>query len=222
MIVALCDGSTVTNMLRQYTVAAKSAPWTTSACMLVPHWPKAKFNHALKGRPVLREYAAGVLAKYPTKLVFAPPIVVTMNSSMFGADRLTMTFDGKLAGVGAKIAADSQASHNFVSDIWVNRAGVHVLPQASQVTLASGETAQILGNCSLRMQIGPLHDVVECYVLKMASHHDLIIGEAYLKSRQATLNYAAATTSALSKLSVLCCCVVVVLSLLLVIVQWQG
>uniref|UniRef100_A0A383W218 CCHC-type domain-containing protein n=1 Tax=Tetradesmus obliquus TaxID=3088 RepID=A0A383W218_TETOB len=34
-----------------------------------------------------------------------------------------MSFAGKLAGLSAKIAADSQASHNFVSEQWVDRAG---------------------------------------------------------------------------------------------------
>lgn len=193
MLVALGDGSTVASMLRQYSVAAKSAPLSTSACLLVPHWPHAKCNHHLKGMVVLRQFPAGVLAKYPSKLLYAPPCVATASSSAFGAGQLTMSFAGKLAGLSAKIAADSQASHNFVSEQWVDRAGVHVIPQAGQATLASGETARVLGVCSLRMQIGALHDVVECLVLKMASHHDLILGEAYLQSRHALLCYATAT-----------------------------
>lgn len=45
MLVAVGTGSTVDNMVRQYSKAAKSAPLSTSACLLVPHWPQAKFNH---------------------------------------------------------------------------------------------------------------------------------------------------------------------------------
>jgi hypothetical protein len=103
-----------------------------------------------------------------------------------------MTFSGKLAGYPVCVAADnSQASHCFISEQWVQRAGVHVTPLAGQVTLASsGDVAHVIGMCSLRMQIGSLHDVVECFALKMSTRHDLILGDAYLKARQAVLCYA--------------------------------
>ena len=103
---------------------------------------------------------------------------------------LVMTFEGKLAGFPARIAADSQASHNFVSDQWVQRAGVHVKPLANQVTLASGEAAHIIRLCTLRLQMEPLHDAIDCFVMRMASQHDVILGESYLKSRRAVLSYA--------------------------------
>src|SRR5690349_19294717 len=84
MIVAVGTGSTVDNMVQQYSIAVRSAPPSTSACLLIPHWPKAKFSHHLKGLPVLCEYPASTHAKYPTKLLYAPPIVVSTSSSVVG------------------------------------------------------------------------------------------------------------------------------------------
>ncbi len=191
MIIAVGSGSTVDNLVRQYRKAADSAPLSTSACLLVPQWPKAKFNHHLKGMPVLSEYPAGTHAKYPTKLVYAPPVVVSAHaSSIGGSSQLVMTLNGKVAGSSASIAVDSQASHNFLSEQWIQRTGVHVTPLAGEVTMASGEATQIVGTCSVRMVIGPWHDVVECFVIKMASRHDMLLGEAYLKTRNAVLSYS--------------------------------
>jgi hypothetical protein len=31
----------------------------TSACLLVPDWPNARFNHYLKGAQLLKQYVAG-------------------------------------------------------------------------------------------------------------------------------------------------------------------
>jgi len=39
--------------------------------------------------------------------------------------------------------------------------------------------------------------VVECYVLNLATRHDLILGDAYLNARQAVLCYATAKMSVL-------------------------
>ncbi len=166
--------------MRQYSLAVKSAPLSTSACLLVPHWPHAKFNHLLKGLSILSEYPAGTHAKYPTKLYYSPPMVVSASASIIGGSaRIQMSFHGKVAGYQAVIAADTQASHNFVSEQWVRRAGVHVTPITGTVTLATGKAAQIVGSCSVRLVIGPWHDVVDCFVMNMASHHDLILGDSY-------------------------------------------
>jgi len=167
MIIAIGPGSVIHTMVKQYSQAAKSAPLTTSACLMVPNWPKAAFNHYLRGTTVLYEYPAGTHAKYPTKLVYAPQETMVTSSSIFTGDSpLTMTFRGKLAGSQAYISVDSQASHDFINDQWVRRVGVHMLPMTGQATLASGELASnVTGLCTLRMQTGPLMDVVECMLL---------------------------------------------------------
>ena len=64
-------------------------------------------------------------------------------------------------------------------------------PITGTVTLATGKAAQIVGSCSVRLVIGPWHDVVDCFVMNMASHHDLILGDSYLQSRNAVLSYPA-------------------------------
>ncbi len=60
--VAVGKGSSVANLMRQYSLAVESASLFTSACLLVPRWPHAKFNHLLKGISVLTEYPALMLS----------------------------------------------------------------------------------------------------------------------------------------------------------------
>jgi hypothetical protein len=58
MIIAVGTGSDVDSMISQFHKAVMSAPLSTSACLLVPHWPKASFDQHLKGLPLLSEYPA--------------------------------------------------------------------------------------------------------------------------------------------------------------------
>lgn len=153
----------------------------TSACILVPDWPHARFNHYLKGGQLLKQYAAGTHGRLPLRLVHMPalPVVAPRLSAVTEGvpAPLTMHFAGTLAGYPARISADSQASHNYVTQGWATLAGVHVSPFADTVELGDGSAvAQIVGRCSLRMHVGSLHDRVEFLVLaSMGVYHDAIL-----------------------------------------------
>lgn len=160
----------------------------TSACLLVPEWPNARFNHYLKGAQLLKQYPARFMHKYPVKLVYLASKPAQLGT--LGDDTLTMTFAGSAAGYPALISADSQASHVFVSPEWIKRANVHVTPIADSVELGDGRSAKIVGTCSLRVSMGPFVDRVNASVLQsFAHHHDIILGDDFLKKYKVHLNF---------------------------------
>ena len=162
----------------------------TSACLLVPDWPNARFNHYLKGSELLKVFPAGALYRYPVKLVYLPARAGQLGSAT--DDSLTMTFQGLAAGYPARIAADSQASHVFVNPEWARRARVHVTPVRESVQLGDGSTASIIGRCSVKLSLGPFSDRITGLILaSFSSYHDIILGEEFLSRNKAVLNYAA-------------------------------
>jgi hypothetical protein len=110
-----------------------------------------------------------------------------------------MTFDAKLAGlqasvttaISAQAVSDSAASHCFINRAWVDRARAHVTPLASDdsAALADGSAMKIYGTCSLKLSLGPFSGRVKAYVTDLASHHDLILGEDWLKQHAASICY---------------------------------
>jgi hypothetical protein len=163
----------------------------TSACLLVPDWPIARFNHYLKGSELLKQFPGGSVQNYPVKLVrLVSPRAGHLGS--LGESGLTMTFLGHAAGYPARISADSQASHVFVSPEWTRRANVHVTPVHESVQLGDGSMAKIVGRCSVKLSMGPFSDRVSGLVLEsLAPYHDIILGEDFLSSYHAVLNFGA-------------------------------
>jgi hypothetical protein len=103
--------------------------------------------------------------------------------------KLTMTFDGQVAHFPARIAADSQASHNFISTDFVRRANLHMQPTSGEVRMGNSMVERVVGICSVRFRVGALQDQAMFYAIKMHSAHDLVLGESYLASRKAVLDY---------------------------------
>ena len=117
-------------------------------------------------------------------------------------DHLLMTFDARLAGVNASVTAshadhpaqavsDSAASHCFLSRAWVQRARAHVKPLAADdsAAMADGSAMKIFGTCTVKLTLGPFSGRVKAFVTDLASHHDLILGEDWLKQHAATICY---------------------------------
>lgn len=211
--------SRATEFIQHYLESKASSPHNTSACILVPNWRSASFRPLLKGMQVLKQYSQGTRlfeAPGPTEsgsrmLLPGIPWGVTVYydapqsqhpptlSAMHSDDHLLMTFDAKLAGASAAVTtahsaqavSDSAASHCFISRAWVDRIRAHVTPLAADdsAAMADGSALKIYGTCSLKLSLGPFHGRVKAYVTDLASHHDLILGEDWLKEHAATLCY---------------------------------
>lgn len=166
----------------------------TSACLLVPDWPQARFNHYLKDAQLLRSYPGGEIHKYPTKLVYLRSKDANLSALTHRPDVLTMTFAGTASGYPALISADSQASHIFVSPDWCKRANVHVTPTHDSVQVGDGRPAPIIGRCTLRISLGCFAERVTGLVLQgFGPHHDIIVGDEFLSTFKAKLNFAEKT-----------------------------
>jgi hypothetical protein len=180
----------------QYTLISAFAkhkaahPAQVSGCLLVPNWTSAWFNPCLKGMAVLREYPAGHVAPFPTKLVYCPPDSLSLSVVHNGAVQTSMLFKGQVSGQPGRIALDTQATHCFISRIFVQQLGLHTSPGAQvDVTLGTGSHARVYGSCSVKFRIGPLIDSTHCYVIDLAPEFDLILGDKYLRARDAVINY---------------------------------
>ena len=211
--------SRATEFIQHYLECKASSPHNTSACILVPNWRRASFRPLLKGMQVLKQYSQGTRlfeAPSPTEAgsrvllpgipwgvtVYydapQPQLLPTLNATQSG-DQLLMTFDAQLAGASASVTtahpaqavSDSAASHCFISRAWVDRFRVHVTPLHANdsAAMADGSALRIYGTCSLKLSLGPYSGRVKAYVTDLASHHDLILGEDWLKQHEATLCY---------------------------------
>ena len=131
------------------------------------------------------------------------PQLRQLLSKVQSDDHLLMTFDAKLAGINAFVGtspaashtaqavSDTAATHCFVSRAWIQRASAHVTPLAADdsAALADGSAMRIYGTSTLKITLGPYSGRVKAYVTDLASHHDLILGEDWLKQHAATICY---------------------------------
>ena len=178
-------------LIAAFTAAYRKDSVNISGCLLVPDWKTAWFNHHLQGLAVLKQYAAGTVAAFPTKLVYCPLRPAKLESiNDPSSGKLIMSFNGLVANTPAVISADSQASHNFISTDFVRRVGLHMTPTSGEVRMGNSVVERVVGVCSVKFRVGALHDQAAFYVLQMHSAHDLVLGETYLKSRKAVLDYA--------------------------------
>ena len=178
------------NLISAFAREKAMHPAQVSGCLLVPNWVSAWFNPCLKGMAVLKEYPAGHVAPFPTKLVYCPPDQVALGAVSGGEVQTSMVFRGQIAGYPGRIAIDSQASHSFISHQRVRQMGLHTVPGAQvEVTLGTGSHARVYGSCSVKFRVGPLVDSTVCYVIDMAPEFDLILGDKYLRARDAILSY---------------------------------
>jgi hypothetical protein len=67
---------------------------------------------------------------------------------------------------------------------------VHITPIVEAVELGDGSSANIIGKCSLRLNLGPFQDRIVGLVLQnFSQHHDIILGDEFLSKHKAKLDY---------------------------------
>lgn len=186
--------------LKHYTECKAKSPHTTGACIVVPQGV-GPHSLLLKGMQQIAAFerkdhmyskdslpAAGAQAS--VAVYYDPPHHYQLNSaSEHMGPVLTMTFAGKANQYNATIAMDSQASANFVSLSWINRAQITFKQQPAQgVQLADGHIAHTLGQVALRMHIGGWRETVTCNVLDMKGF-DIILGDSWLKANRVLMDF---------------------------------
>lgn len=203
--------------LQHYHNCKASAPATTSALVVLTRTQAKRLHHLLGGMSLIAQLRAGTVlytatrghAAAPgiletTQVYYDPPC--SLNASRLlvenetdpeqrkevvtiEGDRSCLHYTGKVSGAAARIDIDSGATDEFMSERFARKNGLAVQPASRTVALADGNTVKIVGLCRARVRIGTLTDVITFYVLHLNSVYDILLGEKWLKKRQAILNF---------------------------------
>jgi hypothetical protein len=185
--------------LKHYRECKVAKPDSTSAVLLVPAGV-GSHTHLLRGmqrlmvfnrRNSMYEAADGQslpLEKDKVAIYYDPPGAVAMLSAM-GSPQLTMTFTGTANQANVAVTLDSAASEQFVSQSWLQRAGVAYTQNTGvTVALADGHTTPALGTVTLKLRVGGLREKVQCNVLDMPGF-DIILGDSWLKAHRVHMDF---------------------------------
>lgn len=198
--------------ISHYLKCKNRRPSSTSACILVPKWPRGKHAPLLKGMKLLQEYPAGTELytatdgrKWTTPWAFQvwydAPAVLHAGYVLTDTDELVLkgtagspvAFDAQIQGTAGHVKIDTGASHNFLRAGFVEAAQIAVTPCAHKIELADGTNIQTVGTCKARVKIGRSNSVLSFYVLRLATGYDALLGEGWLKETGAKLCFDTGT-----------------------------
>ena len=103
---------------------------------------------------------------------------------------LKMQFAGQVAGVATRILLDSGANMSFISKAFV--ADAHLGTKASHladVMLPDGQKCPVHGTVKVHVKIQGYQGQVTLHVIDMNVPFECILGDDWLRSRNAVLNY---------------------------------
>ncbi len=118
--------------------------------------------------------------------------------------RLAMLFGGSFlrdgggrhyGGLTSPILFDSGASSNFVSPRLLQQLAVTYSPTSVTLRLADDSSAPILGRVRLRFNLQSFTGVATCYVTDLCDEFDMILGNSFMVSHRAVLDYSKFTAS---------------------------
>ena len=199
--------------LDRYMQCKNTAPSSTSAVLLLPARLNKTHSKAIKHMQLLRIYPKGVslmLDKHnkPAKPLQQPvyayldaPLQLKAGKLNDSADGVVLAghsgsclhFTASISNAKAKLKIDSGASHEFLGVDFVHKNGLAVTPLARTVALANGSQVLTKGTCTARLNMDKFIDVVTFYVLKLDAEYDAILGEGWLRSRNAVLDFQKGT-----------------------------
>ena len=202
------------SVLNRYIKEKAKSPHTTSACFLVPKWPSS-WRPLLSGMKKLMEYPIGYplfelpsdLQKglkplrgipWPVEIYYDPPMprALMKAASITGC---TMLFRGLANNRPVLVAADTQASQNFINKAFVAEHSVPCTKTFQQVELADGSLVPAEGECRVYLRIPGKHPgtsfsrQVQCTVLDLGAEFDLILGDSWMQQTKADLSYGTKT-----------------------------
>jgi hypothetical protein len=113
-----------------------------------------------------------------------------------------MQLTGTTANVPARVLFDGGAEqYNYISAAFCQRAGVTLRKSKHPLTVAgiTGAAAQTAQQCTVTLRMQGLASQLNFAVIDMPVAFDVILGDAWLKSMKAQLNYEAATCTVKGK-----------------------
>ena len=121
------------------------------------------------------------------------------DSGLESDERLAMLFEGSFTGgfggrahVGltSPILFDSGASSNFVSPRLLQQLSVTYTSSGATLRLANDSSAPTLGKVRLRFKLQSFTGIVTCYVTDLCDEFDMILGNSFMVSHRAVLDYS--------------------------------
>ncbi len=100
-----------------------------------------------------------------------------------------MLFEGRLELQDALMLLDSGASANFVSNKALDIGKLTLKPTEATLELADGSSSPILGTTIVNLRIGAFSTRVSCFVTELSIDFDIVLGNPFLTSYKAVLNY---------------------------------
>ncbi len=100
-----------------------------------------------------------------------------------------MLFEGRLEQQDALMLLDSGASANFVSKKALDIGELTLKPTEATLELVDGSSSPILGTTIVNLRIGGSSTCVSCFVTELSIDFDIVLGNPFLTSYKAVLNY---------------------------------
>ena len=200
----------IESTLQSYAAAKQYDPSNTSMCILVPVMRKMKWWKTVKGMKRIRLYPKGaelllsgldsqsrIQLPYRAAVFYDPPSApAAMGAAGQTADpQHHMVFSTEIAGKQARVLLDTGASQSFISKDFCAAADMKSVaaPTPQQVKTAGG--AEILAHtmCQVSFQLQGMGITVSPLIVPLPEEFTVILGDDWLKSKEAVLNYATQT-----------------------------
>ncbi len=145
------------------------------------HWPVHVFTDAVM--PTHKPPVAGQQC-HPLHKAAVPSVAAAVSNQP-----LTMLFEGRLEQQDALMLLDSGASANFISKKALDIGKLTLNPTEATLELADGSSSPILGTTIVNLRIGAFSTRVSCFVTELSTDFDIVLGNPFLTSYRAVLNY---------------------------------
>ena len=105
----------------------------------------------------------------------------------------SMMFNAELAVSGGHIAAralvDTGATHCYISQSFFERTGLPLRNDHTWLSLANGSKAVSKGKAVIPLDVQTYQGAVECFILPMSQHFDIILGETWCVETGCEISY---------------------------------
>jgi len=198
--------------LQSYAASKQQDPSNTSMCILVPVMRKASWWKKIRNMKRIRLYPKGaelllsgldqktrIQMPYRSAVFYDPPSTPAVLGSV-GKQIDTqhhMIFNTDIAGKQARVLLDTGASQCFISKDFCESAKMQSVaaPTPQQVNTAGGAEILTQTLCQVGFQLQGMGVLVSPLVVPLPEDFTVILGDDWLKDREAVLNYAEGTVT---------------------------